>query len=196
MADIAVDFSFGMAQVITHLKKLGHTKLGFIGGTPGLVTSRTRKAAFLDAMVQQGLSSGEGWIVDGNYRIDGGSAAMQSILARPRRPTAVVTANDLTAIGALRAAHEAGVRVPQDISVVGCDDIEISSIVYPPLTTLRISRRQYASMLLEALSTAGADLTRMGQQFTIPTQLVVRESTGPAPIDAVTRKTRSTPRTK
>lgn len=184
MSDIAVDFAGGIAQMIAHLKQLGHHKFGFIGGTAGLVTSRVRRESFLDAVVKQGLSSAEGWIVNGDYRIDGGSAAMTSILSQPEIPTAVVTANDLTAIGALRAAHEHGLRIPEDISIAGCDDIEMSGIVYPPLTTLRISRKEYASMLLEALSTDGEDLTQPGRQFTLSTRLVIRQSTGPALVHA------------
>lgn len=105
---------------------------------------------------------------------------MKKILAEPELPTAVVAANDLTAIGALRAAHEKGIRIPEDISIAGCDDIEMADIVYPPLTTLRISRREYAEMLIEALNSAGEDLTKPGRQFDLPTRLVVRQSTGPA----------------
>ncbi len=179
MSDIVVDFAGGMAQIVAHLKALGHRQLGFIGGTEGLVTSRVRRESFLDAVVKQGLSSREGWIVGGNYKIDGGSAAMARILSEPEIPTAVVTANDLTAIGALRTAHEKGLNIPGDISITGCDDIEMSDIVFPPLTTLRISRKEYARMLYAALSTAGEDLSQPGRQFRLPTTLVVRQSTGP-----------------
>ncbi len=178
MSDVAVDFAGGMAQIVAHLKDLGHRQIGFIGGSPGLVTSRIRKESFLNAVVKQGLSSAEGWLVEGNYRIAGGSEAMKAILSQTQIPTAVVTANDLTAIGALRSAHEHGLRIPEDISIAGFDDIEMSGIVYPPLTTLRISRKQYADMLLEALSTADRDLTKPGLQFAGPTELVIRESTG------------------
>lgn len=181
MSDIVVDFAGGMAQVVRHLKELGHRKIGFIGGTEGLVTSRMRRESLMDAMVKQGMSSQEGWIVEGNYQIDGGAAAMAKILSEPEIPTAVVTANDLTAIGALRAAYERGVRVPQDISIVGCDDIAMSDIVFPPLTTLRISRQEYAELLFEALRNSAEDLGRAGKQYTLSTKLVVRQSTGPAP---------------
>jgi LacI family transcriptional regulator len=180
ICDIVVDFASGMSQLVAHLKSLGHRNVGFIGGTSGLVTSRVRRESFLDAVVKQGLSSREGWLVEGDFKIEGGCAAMGRILSQPELPTAVVTANDLTAIGALRAAHEKGVRIPEDISIAGCDDIEMADIVYPPLTTLRISRREYAEMLIEALHTAGEDLSKPGRQFDLPTHLVVRQSTGPA----------------
>jgi len=179
ISDIVMDFASGMRQLVAHLKELGHRNVGFIGGTPDLVTSRARRECFLDAMIKQGLSSREGWMVAGDFKIGGGCAAMTRILSEAELPTAVVTANDLTAIGALRAAHEKGVRIPEDISITGCDDIEMADIVYPPLTTLRISRRKYAETLIEALRIAGEDITKQGQQYSLPMQLVVRKSTGP-----------------
>ena len=106
---------------------------------------------------------------------------MAGILSQAETPTAVVTANDLTAIGALRTAYEKGLRVPEDLSIVGCDDISMSDIVFPPLTTLRISRGDYARLLFEALHAGAEDITLSGRQFLLPTTLVVRRSTGPAP---------------
>jgi len=145
------------------------------------VTSRARMEAFLDAVVRQGLTSSEGWMVEGNYSIDGGSQAMEKILSQPELPTAVVTVNDLTAIGALRTAHEKNLRIPEDISIAGCDDIPMSDVVFPPLTTMRISRHEYARLLFEALSEAEKNPGQMGRQFHVATELVVRKSTGQAP---------------
>jgi LacI family transcriptional regulator len=190
VSDIVVDFAGGMAQLIAHLKSLGHRNVGLIGGSEGLATSRVRRESFLDAVVKQGLSSREGWIVPGDFKIDGGSAAMAQILAQGELPTAVVTANDLTAIGALRTAHEKGLRIPEDISITGCDDIAMSDIVHPPLTTLRISRKEYAQLLFEALRAGSEDLSRKGKQYVLSTSLLVRKSTGPAP-DRTRAKLRS-----
>jgi len=181
VSDIVVDFFPGMSQLIAHLKELGHRRVGFIGGTAGLVTSRARMEAFLDAVVRQGLTSSEGWMVEGNYSIDGGSQAMEKILSQPELPTAVVTVNDLTAVGALRTAHEKNLRIPEDISIAGCDDIPMSDVVFPPLTTMRISRHEYARLLFEALSEAEKNPGQMGRQFHVATELVVRKSTGQAP---------------
>jgi LacI family transcriptional regulator len=181
LSDIMIDLAGGITQMIAHLKELGHRHVGFIGGRVGLATSRVRRESFLEAVVKQGLSSREGWMVEGNSRIEGGSAAMEKILSQPEIPTAVVAANDLTAIGALRAARKRGLRVPGDISIAGCDDIEMSDIVVPALTTLRISRKEYARMLFEALQETGQDLSRPGRQFHLSTRLVVRQSTGLAP---------------
>jgi LacI family transcriptional regulator len=181
ISDIVIDFRNGMWQLIQHLKDLGHQYVGFIGGTDGLATSRIRRESFMDAVVKCGMSSQDAWIVAGDYRVGGGEAGMKAILDHNEIPTAIVTANDLTAIGALRTAHGRGLRIPEDISIAGCDDIEMADIVYPPLTTLRISRRQYAQMLFDALQLSAQDLTQPGKVFNLPIKLVVRESTGPAP---------------
>ena len=181
MSDIVVNFRDGMKQIVGHLKELGHRNIGFIGGTEGLATSRDRRDSFLDAVVKFGLSSQDSWIVAGDFRISGGALGMESILKQEGRPTAVVTANDLTAFGALRKVHEMGLRIPEDISLTGCDDIEMSDVVYPPLTTLRISRRQYAQILFDALQFGAEDVSRTGKVFSLPMKLVVRQSTGPAP---------------
>lgn len=197
ISDIVVDFRGGMAQVVGHLKGLGHRNFGFIGGTEGLATSRDRRESFLDAVVKMGLSSRDGWIVAGDYKMSGGARGMEAILSQKEIPTAIVTANDLTAIGALRKAHEKGLRLPQDISLAGCDDIEVSDVVYPPLTTLRISRRQYAEILFDALQWGTENLSESGKVYSLPMKLIVRQSTGPAPSAAsvngsgrVTRRSR------
>ena len=179
--DIAVDFAVGIDQLVEHLKQLGHTQLGFIGGTEGLVTSNARRSGFLDAVVKHGLGSRTEWIRAANYTIEGGTAAMQQILALGEIPTAVLCANDLTAIGALRTAHAHGLDVPGDISIAGCDDIAMADIVHPPLTTLRISRKQYARMLFDALEEAGKDLSQPGRRYILPLHLVTRQSTGAVP---------------
>jgi LacI family transcriptional regulator len=196
ISDILVDFPGGMAQIVRHLKELGHTQIGFIGGSEGLVTSRVRRESFLDAIVKNGLSSREEWIVTGNFKIVGGEAGMAAILSGRERPTAVATANDLTAIGALRAARDRGLRVPEDISVAGCDDIEMADIVYPPLTTLRISRKQYAEMLFDALRLGESDPTRPGQVYHLPMKMVVRQSTGPVPRAEPGKKKSARPATR
>jgi DNA-binding LacI/PurR family transcriptional regulator len=182
VSDIEIDFSGGMAQLLQHLKGLGHTQVGFIGGSKGLETSRVRRESFMGAVVKLGMSSRPQWIVEGDYKIGGGLSGMKAILSSDEHPTAVVTANDLTAIGALRAVRGAGLRVPDDISVTGCDDIEMADIVYPPLTTLEISRRDYARQILDALMSGEDDLTVQGKVFRLPMKMIVRSSTGPPPV--------------
>ena len=104
---------------------------------------------------------------------------MEELLQLSVRPTAIIAANDLTAIGALRVIHQRGFSVPGDFSIVGFDDIELSDIVFPPLTTLRLSRFELAKTFVNALEALGNSPHRNGTQYRAQTSLVIRESTGP-----------------
>ena len=97
------------------------------------------------------------------------------------RPTAIVCSNDMTAIGVLRAAYMAGLRVPQDLSVIGLDDIDFAEYTLPPLTTIRLSRADLAHAAFEALRTQAEDPDnpKMQREFLVSTSLVVRGSTAP-----------------
>jgi DNA-binding LacI/PurR family transcriptional regulator len=180
LSDITTNYEGAMGQAIQHLKILGHKKIGFIGGYVGLATSKMRLEAFIAAMTAHGLPVREDFIRHGDYRIPGGEAAMSDLLIRKNRPTAILTANDMTAIGALRALRDRGCAVPKEMSIVGLDDIELSDIVYPPLTTLRTSRTELARLVFASLENTNRQTPIKGKQYMIQANLVVRKSTGPA----------------
>jgi LacI family transcriptional regulator len=119
-----------------------------------------------------------GPVEEGNHQVDGGHEAMARLLDG-RRPTAVLASNDMTAIGALGAIHERGLRVPEDISIVGFDDIAISAFTQPALTTVKLSREEIARLAFRALY-ASRDGDK-GGEFTVQPTMVVRRSTGPVP---------------
>jgi LacI family transcriptional regulator len=180
LSDVSVDSSSGMIQSIEHLYSLRHRKIAYIGGSSGPTISDHRLRSFTSAMQRVGLTPDALYMRVGNYRISGGEKAMAELLEMKNRPTAIVTANDLTAIGALRVIHQQGFSIPQDFSIVGFDDIELSDIVYPPLTTLRLPREELARKFVDALEAFVRDPHRPGKQYKIGTSLVVRKSTGPA----------------
>lgn len=180
LSDISVDSTSGMKQAVEHLQRLRHRKIGYIGGSAGPTISDHRRNSFLRALQEFGLVADARFIRVGNYRVSGGEAGMEEILALETRPTAVITANDLTAIGALRVIHRHGLSVPEDISIVGFDDIELSDIVYPPLTTLHLPRHELARKFVSALEAFEPDPHAQGKQYKVETSLVVRNSTGPA----------------
>jgi LacI family transcriptional regulator len=179
LSDVSVDSTSGMKQAVEHLYCLRHRKIGFIGGSAGPTISNHRLNTFLHAMEGCGLAVEPRFIREGDYRITGGEAAMTELLELKNRPTAIITANDLTAIGALRVIHRQGLSVPGDFSVIGFDDIELSDIVYPPLTTLRLYRDELARTFVNALQAFAPDPHRTGNQYKVETSLVVRNSTGP-----------------
>jgi LacI family transcriptional regulator len=179
LSDVSISNSSGMNQAVEHLFNLKHRKIGYIGGLPGLTISDHRRRAFVNAMARMELKVDQKFMRVGNYRIHGGEAAMMELLALEDSPTAILTANDLTAIGALRVLHRQGLSVPEDVSVVGFDDIELSDMVYPPLTTLRLPRHEMAEMVANALDSLAENPHGEGKQYKIKTSLVVRSSTGP-----------------
>jgi len=181
LSDIAINYRSGMDQALRHLKKLGHKKIAYIGGFSGLTISEHRKDAFVRAMKRVDLIPRPEFIKVGNYRVTGGTAAMTELLSLKDRPTAVLAANDLTAIGGMRAAIKMGFSIPRDISIIGFDDIEMSDIVHPPLTTLQLSRFEIAKAFFDALEHFKSDPHRQGEQQIVKTTLIVRESTGPVP---------------
>ena len=116
-------------------------------------------------------------IREGTHSADGGEHAMASLLRLARMPTAVVCSNDWTAIGALHAAHAAGLRVPEDISIVGFDDIPMAQYVNPPLTTVRMTARDVGTTAFNALFRLIGEEAVEGDVYQIPTRLIVRSST-------------------
>lgn len=175
--NILVDYSQGFREAIEHLQSLGHCDIGFIAGPPSLSSARRRRRAFEAAMKRCGLSLQKKWIAVGDLRVDGGRLAMSKLLAGASRPTAVVTSNDLMAIGALQAAREAGVCIPDNLSVVGFDDLPISTMVYPALTTIQLSRREIAHLAFSGLIEAVRARHKIFLQGPpISPRLVIRQS--------------------
>ncbi len=182
LSDVLVDTARGMTDAIAHLRSLGHRRIGFIGGSLGRSISDHRFQAFSSAMRVNGLEVKQEFVRVGDYRVPGGESAMRELLELKSRPTGVIAANDLTAIGALRAIRQRGLSVPGDFSVIGCDDIDLCDLLWPPLTTLRTARNELAGLFFTALEGAKADPRAAGRQFAIEPFLVVRSSTGPAKV--------------
>jgi len=175
---ISIDDRGGGRLVTSHLAALGHRRIGYIGDRNGMQSDTDRMAGYADALAAAGVEFNRAYVAQGNGGPSGGLEAMQSLLALRERPTAVFCYNDMTAIGALRALHNAGCRVPADVSVAGFDDLQIAPFLEPPLTTVRQPKtemgRRAASILLELLE--GKELEA---QITVPGELVIRESTAP-----------------
>jgi DNA-binding LacI/PurR family transcriptional regulator len=175
-ANIRVDYAQGIHEAVQHLTALNHRRIAFITGPMNLESARIRRAAFVSGMKSRGLFD-QAMIEKGNHRIDGGAMAMRSLLKMPQRPTAVIASNDLSAIGALGAIHEIGLRVPDDISLIGFDDISFAHLTQPPLTTVILSRTQLAVMAFAALDALIHKESSSHEDLMIPTHLVMRKST-------------------
>jgi LacI family transcriptional regulator len=178
--DVAIDFVDGYKQIMVHLYELGHRHIGFVGGMMGIRTSEARLDAFQAALQHVGITYNHDFIRCGDYRVAGGEAAARSLLKSPRRPTAILTVNDLTAFGVLRALHSSGLSVPSQISVAGFDGIMLSEAVHPSLTTVAISTRNMVGACLKVLEYVKANINKRGLLVPVRGSLIVRESTGPA----------------
>lgn len=177
--NVPVEYSVGFREALAHLKSLGHHAIGFIAGPPTLSSAVRRHKAWAAAMKHLALPVRQEWLVTGDMRVEGGKHAMQELLAQPIQPTAVLTSNDLMAVGALQAALEAGLNIPGDISIIGFDDVPISSMVVPHLTTIRLPRREIAAHAFSSLLHATRGEKARNCQ-TVHPHLVVRNSCGPA----------------
>ena len=182
MSHVAIDYANGIRQAVDHVAGLGHRHIAFISGPLDLHSARTRRQAFVDSMRGRGLTPDKRLIREGTHTAEGGQKAMAAILRSARRPTAVVCSNDWTAIGALRAVHAAGLRVPADISLVGFDDIPLASYTTPTLTSVRMSAADVGATAFDALFKLIRAERLEGDVYQVPTRLVVRESTAKPPV--------------
>jgi DNA-binding LacI/PurR family transcriptional regulator len=177
ISNIRVNYESGIHEAIDHLFHLGHKRIGFISGPMELRSARIRRTAFLKWLGHYGLLVDDRLNETGNHKIDGGESAMQRILGLGKLPTAILASNDLTAIGALRAIYNAGLHVPEDLSVIGYDDIDFSQYTQPALTTVRLSRAELAQKAMDALVSGLGAKSKMGREFIVETHLIVRGST-------------------
>lgn len=174
-----VDNRLGMELAVAHLVAQGHVRIGYLGGDPRLTTGRERAVGFRAALTRRRLAPA--WRSAGGFDLQSGRRQAHRMLrgARGKRPTALVAANDLIALGALLACREAGIVVPFGLSVVGFDDIPFAALAYPPLTTVRqpISRlgALATELLLQRIS--GERDAAQPRVLTVRPDLVVRDST-------------------
>jgi DNA-binding LacI/PurR family transcriptional regulator len=183
---IVLDYSTGIRAAIDHLAALGHRKIGFLAGPRKLHSAITRRNDFQAAMQACGLPIQNKWIIESDHTLKGGVVGFGKLQELNVRPTAIICSNDMTAIGVLRAAYMQDLRVPQDLSVIGLDDIDFAEFTLPPLTTIRLSRSDLAKAAFEALRQHSDSPGKMGMQreFLVSTSLVVRGSTAPPPATA------------
>jgi LacI family transcriptional regulator len=179
ISNIAIDYAAGIDAAVEHLRELGHTSIGFISGPMDLTSAQVRRKAFLASMKRKGLNTDKGLIEEGNHRMDGGYDAMVRLLQKAERPTAVMSSNDMTAIGAMGAIFEHGLKVPRDISLIGFDDIAMSAFTQPALTTVCLSRSEIAKLAFRALHGIQDAVEASGAEYSVVPVLVQRMSTGP-----------------
>lgn len=175
---VVADDEGGAYSAVSHLLDLGHRQVAFIGGVPKYKTSMDRRAGYIRALSDRGINFDSRLERIGHFDKDKGYHAMRELIAEVKGITAVFCANDLMALGAIKAIREAGLRIPNDIAVVGFDDAEFAEAIEPSLTTVKKTRTMMGSeaarVMLEILNSEGH---KEKYKVILPTRLIVRDST-------------------
>lgn len=166
----------GAYDATNYLLDLGHPRVAFICGHPELSSAAERLDGYRAALQHRHIAVDESLIVPGDYEAKGGNRAARMLLDLPHPPTAIFAANDLSAIGAMEVIYERGLHVPEDISLVGFDDIPQASLVYPKLTTVRQPLIQIGKLAVRLLLEKIEDPAREARRVTLATELVIRDS--------------------
>jgi LacI family transcriptional regulator len=170
----------GARQAVEHLLSLGHRRIALVSGPATVLVGLERLLGYQQALAQAGIAPDPGLVRQPGWNIDEAYEAACALLAERRDFTAIVAGSDFMAIGIMRALAEYGLRVPEDISLTGFDDIDLCQYTAPPLTTIRQDRVAMGRGAVRRL-VAMIEGTEEATPLIIPTQLVVRKSTGPAP---------------
>jgi DNA-binding LacI/PurR family transcriptional regulator len=169
----------GGREATKHLIDLGHREIGIITGPADLLSARARLDGYRAAMEVAGLTIKDAFCRWGNFHVEGGYEQAKILLGLPHPPTAIFAGSDLQALGVLQAANEMNLRVPEDLSLVGFDDLPISNWSSPPLTTIHQPIRDMAALAVRILLDFKSRKDQAEQRIELATHLVVRESTAP-----------------
>ncbi|MFL5644994.1 MAG: LacI family DNA-binding transcriptional regulator [Chloroflexota bacterium] len=162
-----------------HLLGLGHRRIAVVGGPAGILCSRARMDGYRAAMDAAGVAIDPDLTSHGPFQVEEGVRKGRALLRRPDRPTAVIAGNDLQALGVYQAAREARLHIPEDLSVVGFDDLPVARWVGPPLTTIRQPLYEMAVAAAELVLAVARGEQAVQMRVELATELVVRESTAP-----------------
>jgi LacI family transcriptional regulator len=176
-SNVSIDYAQAASLAVEHLYHLGHRQIAVVAGPRDHTSAVAYEKRVIEALRSRRLDPLS--IVEGNNRIEGGADAFAHLLKNNIHPTAIIAGNDLMAVGATAAAVEAGLRVPEDVSIVGFDDILIAGFSHPPLTTVSISRNDLGLASFESLNHMLRTKRRSGIERVIHASLVVRQSSGP-----------------
>jgi DNA-binding LacI/PurR family transcriptional regulator len=178
ITNIRVDYRRGIEKIVDYLHHLGHRRLGFVGHHAVLGPINERMKTVMDAVAR--IPELEVRTSADADTLEGGRQATRSLLGSGFRPTAIVCVNDIMAVGALRELRERGLRVPQDVSVTGFDNVKLSEFCFPALTTVHIPRDRIGHIICERLAPKAERTELAEQEIVLDPELVLRDSTGPA----------------
>ena len=177
---VRIDYGRGIRQAVQHLAALRHERIAYVPGPLYSKAGLAKRSAFEKCMPEIGLRASSKLIVTGDDTVEGGMRAFTQLAQLRNRPTAIFCSNDMTAIGVMRRAYELGVAVPQELSVIGFDDISFARFITPPLTTVRVPQAELAKLAFHALIREldrAKCKTNEPKEYVLDTDLVLRRST-------------------
>jgi DNA-binding LacI/PurR family transcriptional regulator len=178
ISSLKVDYRSGIRAGVEHLAGLGHRRIAFVSGPLQLLSASSRRDAFQEAIKSAALPVRKEWMLEGDHTLDGGKSATEVLLRCKLLPSAIMCSNDMTAIGILHALYERNIRVPEDFSIIGFDDVHMARFMLPPLTSIQMSCRSIARAAVSALR--GHIEGRPSPPLApIATHLIVRKTTAP-----------------
>lgn len=176
---VTVDDRAASAIATRHLIELGHRRIAHIAGTEASVVAEMRRRGYLDALAEAGIDADPALVERGSFHMDGGISGASKLMAAPVPPTAIFCGNDETAIGAMLRLKQLGYSVPQDVSIIGFDDLERSAVQSPPLTTIRQPRFEIGTAAMTLLLDTIAGKILQQPHVILPVELILRSSTAP-----------------
>ena len=179
---VLVDSHGGACSAVEHLISLGHRRIGLVSGPLDTTPGRERYDGYVDALDQAGIGVNPALVQTGDFKADSGYQATLRLLGSPSNVTAIFSANNLMSIGVLRALHHIGVRVPEEVSVIGFDDLELAELLRPPLSVISRPAVEQGVLAMRLLRNRIEDKgPRLAQKIVLDTQLLARGSCAPPP---------------
>ncbi|PLW76860.1 LacI family DNA-binding transcriptional regulator [Cohaesibacter celericrescens] len=179
LSHVVIDNEQASIDVVNHLISLGHKRIAHIAGPVPEGMSARRLRSFRKAMKQEGLAVPDDYVQQGDFSYQSGEAATKRLLALESRPTAIYAANDEMAFGAIRAARDEGLSIPQDLSIIGFDDIYLAGAFVPALTTVNQPCLEIGQQAMNRLLAHLAGENPTTEPIVVPTHIVMRETTAP-----------------
>ena len=164
-------------DAVRHLLELGHKRIAYIGGTQNSGQNNQRLQGYMAALAEQGIEPAPQWLETGNFSHQSGLEAAKRLLNLRERPSAIFAASDRVAFGVMEAARAAGLRLPEDLSIVGYDDIEAAALADPPLTTIRPPLQRLAEAAVQELIARIENSPQQHSCIELPSQVMIRAST-------------------
>ncbi|MFJ5622700.1 LacI family DNA-binding transcriptional regulator [Peribacillus loiseleuriae] len=165
-------------QITEHLIKLGHQKIAHVSGSLDVAISRERAQGYRKALHHYNIPVDESFMIEGDYSIGCGYSSVKKLMKQDNKPTAIFFGNDEMAMGGIKAAKEMGIRVPEDLAVIGFDDIKFSAVFDPALTTIAQPFHEMGRKSMELLLKIMNDEPLEHEKYVIESQFIVRESCG------------------